>query len=301
MLIAHSRRLIRLTAAGIAALLLTFFAVQNPASAQTGPQRVVVIGGALTEIVYALGQQDRVVAVDTTSVFPPEALATKPNVGYMRALSAEGVLAMAPDLILALEGSGPVEVLDVLRQANVPVTMVPEGYTIAAVTQKIRIVADAFGVQAEGEALAASVTADIAAVQAALANAADHPKVMFVLSFAGGRIMAAGANTAADAIIQLAGGANALTGFNGYTPVTDEAVAAAAPQTVMAMENAGPNPVTAEGVFALPALIGTPAAANQSFIAFDGQFLLAFGPRTAEAIRALAVALHSGITIPELD
>lgn len=75
MLTAHSRRLLRVTAAGFATLLLTFLALQNPAFAQTSPQQVVVIGGALTAIVYALGQQDRVVAVDTTSVFPPEALA----------------------------------------------------------------------------------------------------------------------------------------------------------------------------------------------------------------------------------
>ena len=124
---------------------------------------------------------------------------------------------------------------------------------------------------------------------------------MFVLSFSGGRLMAAGENTAADAIIRLAGGVNAMTGFQGYAPVADEAVAAAAPETILAMENAGPDPVTAEGVFELPALIGTPAADDQSFIGFDGQFLLAFGPRTAAAIRELAMALYPAIDLPTLE
>jgi iron complex transport system substrate-binding protein len=229
-------------------------------------------------------------------VFPVEALQEKPNVGYMRALSAEGVLALGPDLILAIEGSGPAEVLDVLRGASVPVVMVPEGYTPEAIAEKIRIVAEVFGVEEAGVALAASVSADIAEVAAAVAGVSEPRRVMFVLSFAGGRLMAAGANTAADAIIRLAGGVNAMTGFQGYAPVADEAVAAAAPEVLLAMENAGPDPVTAAGVFALPALVGTPAAAEQAFLAFDGQFLLAFGPRTALAIRALAAALY-----PELD
>ncbi|MGJ0533075.1 hypothetical protein HUN39_15415 [Methylocystis sp. FS] len=58
------------------------------------PNRIVAIGGAVTEILYALGQQNRIAAIDATSQFPPEALKKKPNVGYFRALSAEGVLSI---------------------------------------------------------------------------------------------------------------------------------------------------------------------------------------------------------------
>jgi iron complex transport system substrate-binding protein len=90
--------------------------------------RVVSIGGALTEIVYALGEEGRVIAVDSTSLWPPEA-AAKPDVGYMRALSAEGVLSVAPDLILAVEGSGPAEAMDALKAAAIPIVIVPDRYT----------------------------------------------------------------------------------------------------------------------------------------------------------------------------
>lgn len=300
MILVITQRLVRQGSAVAAALLLTFAAAAN-VHAQEGPQRVVSIGGVVTEILYALGLEDRIAAVDTSSVYPPEAMATHPNVGYMRALSAEGVLALGPDLILALEGSGPPEVLDVLANASVPIVVVPEGYTPEAIAEKIRVIAEVFGVEEEGEALAASIAEDIEAVETALAGIEEPRKVMFVLSYAQGRLMAAGAGTAADAIITLAGGVNALTGFNGYTPVTDEAVTAAAPETVLAMANAGPDPVTGEALFALPALVGTPAAANNSFIAIDGQFLLAFGPRTAAAIRELALALYPDLVIPELD
>src|SRR5690606_16447283 len=60
--------------------------------------RIVAVGGSITEILYALGRQDRVVAVDSTSAYPPAALQDKPNVGYMRALSPEGVLGLNPSL-----------------------------------------------------------------------------------------------------------------------------------------------------------------------------------------------------------
>ncbi|MGV8840535.1 MAG: heme/hemin ABC transporter substrate-binding protein [Bauldia sp.] len=293
------RALLRVAAVLTAAAVAGFAAA--PASAQEGPQRVVVIGGVLTEIVYELGVEGRVVAVDTTSVFPAAALAEKPNVGYMRALSAEGVLALSPDLILAIDGAGPPEALDVLRAASIPVVTVPEGYTEEAIAEKIRIVAETFGVAEAGEALIARVNAEIEAVTAALVSVTAPKKVMFVLSFAGGRVMAAGQGTAADAIIALAGGTNAMTGYNGYAPVADEAVAAAAPETILAMANAGPNAVTAADAFAFPALVGTPAAASNSFISFDGQYLLAFGPRTAFAIRDLALALHPDLTIPPLE
>lgn len=261
------------------------------AAAQQSYERAVVIGGSLTEIAYELGVDDRIVAVDSTSVWPLEALQDHPDVGYMRALSPEGILAMAPDVVVALSGAGPPTTFDVLRNASVEIITVPEGYTPDAIREKIRIVAEAFDVAEAGTALADRVTAEIAEVEEALAAVTEPRSVLFVFSFASGRIVAAGQETGADAIITLSGGINAMTGFTGYVPVSDEAVTAAAPEVVLAMENAGPEDVT-DAVFGLPALAQTPAGETGSFISFDGQFMLAFGPRTADAIREVAVALY---------
>ena len=82
--------------------------------------RIVSIGGAVTEILYALDLKDSVVAVDATSLFPEDALKQKPNVGYFRALSAEGVLGLNPSLVLAIDGAGPKETVSVLEAASVP-------------------------------------------------------------------------------------------------------------------------------------------------------------------------------------
>ncbi|WP_417721882.1 heme/hemin ABC transporter substrate-binding protein [Salipiger sp.] len=252
---------------------------------------VLSLGGAVTEIVYALGEQDRLVARDTTSSFPPEALAL-PDVGYLRALSPEGVLSVAPALILSEADAGPPEAIEVLRAADVAFVTVPEGFDAAAIAEKIRVVGAALDVPERAEALAARVAADIAATEAR-AQAVDTPKrVLFVLSAQGGKLMAGGQDTGADAVIRMAGGVNALSGIEGYKPLTDEAAAAAAPDVVLMMDRGGDHAATAQELFALPALAVTPAARDHALVRIDGLKLLGFGPRTAEAVSDLHRALY---------
>lgn len=253
---------------------------------------VLSIGGSVTEIVYALDQGHRLVARDTTSTWPAEANKL-PNVGYMRALSPEGVLSVGPQMILSEEGAGPKETIDVLKAADVTFIEVPSGFDAPAIAQKIKVVGQALGVPSKAEALAREVTAalDIAAAQA---DAAGGPRkrVMFILSARGGKLMVAGQNTSADAIIRMAGGVNAVQGFEGYKPLTDEAAATAAPDTVLMMARGGDHSMAANELFALPALSLTPAAQSQSLITMNGLLMLGFGPRTAQAVTELNIALY---------
>ena len=89
-----------------ASSLLSPSALTSRALAQT-PERIVVVGGVITEVLYALGLQDTIAGVDSTSQFPSEALRDKANVGYVRALSAEGVLSLKPSIVIAINGAGP--------------------------------------------------------------------------------------------------------------------------------------------------------------------------------------------------
>jgi iron complex transport system substrate-binding protein len=278
------------------AVLAAALASSVPSASAAEANRIVSVGGSLTEIVYALDAGDRLVAVDTTSTYPAEALRTKPNVGYMRALSAEGVLATAPDLILALEGSGPPPAVEVLRNASVPILFVPDRHSPEGIAEKIRMVAEALGKTQEGEALAGAVSADIAAIERAIGKIERPKRAIFLLSLAGGRPMAAGSGTAAAAILKLAGAENAVSGFQGYKQVSDEAVIAAAPDVVLTMANVGAT-LGPDQVFALPALAATPAGRSRALITLDGQYLLGFGLRTASAIRDLAGALYPGLRL----
>ncbi|ULB12430.1 ABC transporter substrate-binding protein (plasmid) [Cereibacter azotoformans] len=267
---------------GILALVLA-----TPAAAE--PQRVLSIGGAVTEIVYALGQQDRLVGRDTTSNWPPEAKAL-PDVGYMRALSPEGVLSLAPDLILAESGAGPAEAMEAITAASVPVVTVPDVLSPEGVADKIRTVAVALGQRDRGETLAGTVLAEIEAVAARTSAEPQKRRAVFLLSTTGGRLMAAGEGSSAEVMLQLAGAENALSGFQGYKQVSDEAMIAAAPDVVVMMER--DQTPSAADIFALPALAASPAASGRQLVTLDGLFLLGFGPRTGEAVRALHDALY---------
>lgn len=264
--------------------------------------KVLSIGGSITEIIYALGEEGRLVGRDTTSSFPPEATAL-PDVGYVRALSPEGVLSVGPDLIIADEGAGPPEAISVLTGANIPFVEVPEAYTAEGIVTKITTVAEALGVAEKGAALSEKVKADLAEVAGFSAERETPKKVLFILSLQGGRIMAGGTGTSADAIIALAGGKNAIEGIEGYKPITDEAITAAQPDVILMMDRgeagadatangSADHGVAKEGALAMPVVQTTPAGKNGEVVFMDGLLLLGFGPRTGEAARQLHDALY---------
>ena len=261
--------------------------------------RIVSLGGATTEILYALGLDKDVVAVDSTSLYPPVALKEKANVGYLRQLSPEGVIGLAPTLILAAEGAGPKQAVSVIAAATVPFVTVPEHFSGEGVLERIQVVARATGEVARGECLETIVRSDLDALTAIRAKISRPLKIMFVLSFASGRPMVAGRNTSADGMIKLAGGVNAIADFEGYKPVGDEAVIAAAPDVVLAMKREGLDLSTQE-VFTQPAFALTPAAAQKRFIAMEAAYLLNFGPRTARAARDLATQLYPDLSAAAL-
>jgi iron complex transport system substrate-binding protein len=263
------------------------------------PARIVSIGGAITEILYALGFEDRIAGVDSTSLYPPAAQRDKANVGYMRQLSAEGVLGLNPSLVLAVQGSGPKETMDVLDAAKVPLVLVPEAFSEAGLIDKIRLVGQAMGADKRAECLTAAVAGDLAQLRELRARVTKPVRVMFVMSLLNGRAMAAGKNTAANEIIALAGGVNAIDGYDGYKIVNDEAIVAAKPDVVLSIQR-GKDSVDAEAVYVHPAFALTPVAANRTFISMEGLYLLGFGPRTAAAARDLSIKLYPALA-PEAE
>lgn len=277
----------------VACLLL----LASPAAAAP-PERIVSIGGSITEIVHALGAVDRLVAVDSTSRYPP-AVRDIPSVGYMRRLSAEPIIALAPDLVIAEGDAGPPAVLDQLRSAGIDLVVAPDDPSPEGLLAKVRLVAEAIGREAEGAALAARLEAEIDALRGAVAEAASRPRILFLLSVGSGPPLAAGAGTSAEGIIELAGGRNAVEGFEGYKPLSPEAAVAAAPEAVLVTERGLDLLGGTEALLARPEVAGTPAGRAGRVIAMDGLLLLGFGPRLPEAATRLAATLHPGLTLPE--
>ncbi|MDT8399509.1 MAG: hemin ABC transporter substrate-binding protein [Pseudomonadales bacterium] len=260
-----------------------------PASA--APERVVAISGAVTEIVYALNAEDRLVGSDTTSYYPPEA-ETLPKVGYMRTLSAEGILSLAPDLVILTTEAGPSAAIAQLRQAGTELLIVQDDHRIEGVIQKIERISQALDIPARGAALAADLLRQTEALRTAVAASPARPRVMFILQYSGGAPMVAGLDTAADGIIRLSGADNVVTEYSAYKTFTPEAAIAAAPDilllTTQGLEQAGGR----EAVLDMPGLALTPAGKNRRIIALDSLLMLGFGPRTVAAAWQLFQAYH---------
>lgn len=286
-----SRYLQTVLAAAAAVVVWTASASGAETSTLPDKSRIVAIGGSLTEIVYALGEQDRLVARDSTSVYPPEAFEL-PDVGYIRQLSPEGVLSVNPSGILALHGAGPREAVDVLKKASVPYVEVPDEFNHAGIVAKVRAVGQALGVEEKAERLAEEVDASLLAVERQTASIADRKRVLFILSIQDGKILASGTETAANGIIDLAGAVNAIDGYEGYKQVSDEALITAAPDVILMMDRAGSLAISDEDLFAHPGIASTPAGEARKVVRMDGAYLLGFGPRTAAAVHDLAAALY---------
>lgn len=249
------------------------------------PARLVSLGSSNTEIIYALEAADTVVGVDSTSLVPPQALATKANVGYLRALSAEGLLALRPDVVLTSAGAGPADVLDNLRRAGVTLVNLDDVASAESLLNRI----DAIGQLVEKQDAAQRLHADVArrfeALTANVAKLSQRKRVLLVLGMQGGRAMVAGQKTAADAMIHLAGAVNAGSGMEGYKPMSDEAIVAAAPDVIIWAHRPGEDVV--KEVFALPAFATTPAAATKAIVQMDAVYLLGFGPSAPDAAQDL--------------
>ncbi len=255
------------------------------------PQRIIAAGGDMTEIVFALGHGDRIVAVDSTSSWPPEARAL-PQVGYFRRLAPEGLLSLSPDLVLAGADAGPPGALEVLESAGVEVAVAPRAASLAGIPEKIRFVGRVIDDAPAAEALAARLAAELAAATAAAAKIPTRPRVLFVLSVREGAPIVGGDGSSADMVIRAAGGVNAAARVTGYRPMAREAVIAAAPDVIVMTEAHAETLGGLDEVMGRQDIALTPAGQAGRGVMMDAILMLGLGPRAPEAVRALARAIH---------
>lgn len=267
-----------------------------PGLVHAAGQRIVSVGGGLTETLYLLGAQAELVGVDTTSLFPAAARAL-PSVGYARSLSAEGVLSLAPSLIVATEDAGPPAVLRQIEAAKVPLHVLKSDHRIEGLFERTRQLGtlcgrDAAPLVAKLQTEWSAATDRVAALTKA--RSGPPPRVLFVMSHSPAQIQVAGNATGADAVIAYAGGRNAVDGgFNGYKPLTPEAAIAAAPDVILATTQGLEAVGGAANLLKAPGLAQTPAGRAQKVVAIDALLLLGFGPRLPAMVSNLAESLHT--------
>ena len=264
--------------------------------AQSRLPRLITAGGGITEIAYLLGAQDQLVGTDTTSLYPAAALKTA-KVGYMRQLSAEGLLSLKPDAMIATTEAGPPVVIDQIRSAGVRVELIEADHTWAEVQRKIAAVARLGAREREGLILRNRLDAEWADVLAEVEKGTakkgtsnkggKKPRVVFILANSQTPSVS-GSGTGAHAMIQFCGATNALAdSYKGYRPMTAEAMAAAAPDIILTSTSAVEAQGGAEKFWARPELALTPAYKRRALVHMESLKMLGFGPRLAEAVREL--------------
>lgn len=250
--------------------------------------------GTLTTTVYALGLGDNLVGRDTSSEFPAVADVTDVTPGG-HSLSAEGILALDPTVVLTDTSIGPRAVQDQLRAAGIPVVFFDPTRTMAGVTDQIVAVAAALGVPTQGDRLAARTNAEIAQARE-LAPADGEPLKIAFLYMRGPAIkMLAGPGSGADALIEALGAEDAGTASGlsqQFVPITSEALIAAAPDVILMMTGGLASIGGIDGLEQVPGIAQTPAGQTGRVVEMADGVVLSFGPNTGKVLAALAKAVY---------
>ena len=290
----HGRRNILLKSASAAGWMtfgLDAFS-QQPTATSAGAMRLIIIGGALTEIVYLLKANSQLVGVDTTSIYP--AAATRlPNVGYARSLSAEGILALRPTQLIATEDAGPPVVIKQIIDAQIPLTILPSGHQFKDLTDRVSSIGRLVHKTDSAQALASRLALEWSNTQERIANSKlNNTRVLFILSQNPSQLMVGGEKTSADAMITYAGGRNAISGFSGFKPLTPEAVIAANPDVLLLTDQGMRAVGGIGGVLRFPGVSQTRAGKEQNIVSLEAMYLLGFGPRMPSAAAELNLLLQ---------
>lgn len=292
-------------ALALAAPMQVLAAVSDAGKPVVKARRIISVGGALTEIVYALGAQGELVGVDTTSLYPVVAQQL-PQVGYARTLSAEGVLSLAPTQLIATEEAGPQAVLRQVRDAGVPVAVLNANNQFEGLLERVKQVGQITG-RADSAARLAQALQQWDGALGKVRQRSPSPvqsavRVLFILAHAPNQVMVGGRQTGADAMLAYAGAVNVmggqggLGGFAGYKPLTPEAVIAARPDIVLVTDQGLKASGGVDGILKLPGLAQTPAGRKHRIASLEAMLLLGFGPRMPQALAELDAAFAKAMT-----
>ncbi|WOG27680.1 hemin ABC transporter substrate-binding protein [Endozoicomonas sp. 8E] len=254
-------------------------------------KRIVSAGNGITEIIYALGAGDQLVAVDLTSNYPPQ-VNKLPKLGYHKQLSAEGILALKPDMLIGTDDMGPETTITQLEMAGLEVESYAIKNSAKNIHERIHSLAKLLDKEKEGEVLWKSIDSDLKAAKE-MADGNDKPRVLFLLAMEGRNPSVSGAGTEANALIKLAGGFNpAEAQFNSYKPLSNESLLILAPDVIIYSDR-GRGLTMEQLLESQPVLKQTPAGKNARVIPLDGRLLLGgLGPRTGETALSLAKAFY---------
>jgi iron complex transport system substrate-binding protein len=274
---------------GIFLVLLISF---SPTFAQ---QRIITAGSAITETVCALGDCDKIVASDKTSLYP-ESIQSLPSIGYRNGINAEGIISLKPTLIIAEKDYVKDEVLAQLSASGIKLLIIDRKLNIDDTKKFITQIADAINRKAEGKKLIADIDADLAEAKTLLSKATSKPNVLGIYNRGSSTMSVAGKETFSE-ILNYAGAQNAFSTVDGYKPLNTEALIAANPDYILTTAYGLESLGGVEGFLKIPGITQTTAGKKKQIVSLDSLVLTNFGPRIGKAVKELILLLHPELNI----
>jgi iron complex transport system substrate-binding protein len=257
-------------------------------------RRIVSVSKQINEFIYAIGADHDLVAVDLTSVYPPE-IRKLPTVGYHRALSAEGIISMKPTVFLTDGNVGPDAVLDQLKKVGIPITVMRPGGTVDSAQALLTRLGEFFHREQAADSVLAQWKAGMNQLWADTASWAGEKRPRVLIIHFGQIInnyLAIKSGSTADQLLRWAGGVNAIDSVGGMLRLTPELIARAAPDVIIATDVGFDRFGSAEKFATLPGVSLTPAGRNKRIYRIDEQKIMYYGPRTPAAVRELHEMIH---------
>lgn len=276
-------------------LLCSSLLFSHAAAAAELPQRWVSSGGSLSEWVVRLGGEGRLVGVDTTSLHP-QSLRQLPSVGYQRALSAEGVLSLRPDILIGSEEMGPPPVVAQIAAAGVRVESLSAKPDLATLERNVLRLGELLGVPAQAREQMAAYRQQLQDQAQWVAEARRRqapPRVVMLLGHAGSNLMAAGQGSLAVWLIEQAGGESPVA-HQGYKALSNEALLALDPQVLIFADRSLHGEEARQALLKHnPLLQQTRAVRDGRLLALDPTLLVGgLGPRLPEGLAELSAAFY---------
>lgn len=256
------------------------------------PKRIITLSGALSETVYALGLGANIVAVDVTSEYP-EDINRKPRVSKDRNISLEGLLAFKPDLIIAPPAEMNKATEDKLKQLGIKVQIIGQEYSVKGAQHFIKQVGAVVNRTQAANQLAGKINTYVKTALSRIKTDDKKPKVLFIYAQGVGVMSVAGKGSQLDAIINLAGGRNAVQEFNDFKPYSTEALIKSNPDVLLLFDFGASSLGGKNAVLRMPGVAMTNAGKAKRIVTMNGPLLTNFSTRLPQAIQELNKQLYS--------
>lgn len=249
------------------------------------PQIIVSLSPSNTEVVFALGLEDRLVGVTEYCNYPPEAM-EKEIVGGFSTPNIERIMELQPDLIIA----STIHVEEVPRMEELGMTvLVIESSTLIDLYTSISLVAEVTGVTSNGEALIASIQQRIQAVEDVVGQIPNEDQVRVYYEVYSDPLMTAGKQAFINEIISLAGGINIFNDIDeSYPQISAEVVADRQPEVILYPDYHGTAETVIEAMVTRPGWENVPAVKSGNVVAVADDSFARPGPRVVEAVEEAA-------------